>query len=170
MTKETKKEIFEALEKKSLAITEEVALEEHEAGDYICRAAFTTVRGGTGIAFFETMILDIWEDMSVWDIRVIPQFVIADTALEETRKMVEQVNMYFPFGAFGIDFETKHMFWRVNVPVDESGSTDETASYAIKLYEKAASVVGAVYDAMEKVVTGESTFAEQEEAGTLVGQ
>ena len=170
MTKELKKEIFEHLEKKSLEITEQVVLEEIETADYVCRAAFTTIRGETGVAFFETMILDVWEDMSVLDIRVIPQFLIQDSGMEETRKMVEQMNAYIPLGALGIQFDSGHLFWRLNLPVDEDKTAEEIAAYTITMYEKLATIIGAIYEAMEKVASGESTFEEMVEAGSLVGQ
>ena len=90
--------------------------------------------------------------------------------MEETRRMVEQMNVYIPLGALGIQFDSKHLFWRLNLPVDEDKTAEEIAAYTITMYEKLATIIGAIYEAMEKVASGESTFEEMVEAGSLVGQ
>lgn len=168
MKKENRKEYFEELEKKSREITEEVVLEQDENG-YICRAAFSTVRGETGIAFFETQIYDYWEDLQTLDIRIIPQFQIEESCLGEVRDMIEKMNPYLPLGMLGIIHESKHLFWRLSMPIAEEKNEKEYAAYTITIYQKIATIFGAMYEAMERVATGESTYEKEKEAGALIG-
>ncbi|MBO4395693.1 MAG: hypothetical protein J5819_05045 [Eubacterium sp.] len=169
MTKDNRKEYFEELEKKSREITKQVALEEDESG-YICRAAFSTMKDAEGICFFETQIFDVWEDMPVLEIRVIPQFVISESGMDQVREMVQQMNLHMPLGTLGIHFATGHLFWRMSIPADTEKTAADFAAYTIKLYEKTATIIGAIYEPMRRVAAGESSFAEEVEAGNLVDQ
>lgn len=169
MEKTKEKEFYESLEKKALAITEQAAIEDGEEG-CVFRAAFTTTKDGGGVSFFETQIIDVWEDMSVLHINVIPEFIIKNECMDEVKEMVLQSNLYMPLGSMGILFNSNHVFWKLTVPIDQSKTADELASFTIELYEKLANEVGGLYDAVRSVAEGESSFADQVKAGRLVDQ
>ncbi|MBO4395695.1 MAG: hypothetical protein J5819_05055 [Eubacterium sp.] len=169
MAPERKKEYLEALQKKILEITEEAVVDENVNG-YICRAAFMTLREGRGLAFFESQIVDVWEDMPALSIRAIPEFVIADDCMDEAVKMVTQMGLCTPLGMLGVHYESRHIFWRLTLPVDVNKSPEEFAAETIVMYEKVAIQLGTFYDALERVATGQSKFADEVEAGKLIDQ
>lgn len=161
MTAEWNKQFWNTLEKHFREITEEVALEKRQDDSYILRCLFTTVKGGTGIALFESRFFQLWDDVLQMEIMVTPQFNIKEEQQRELENIIMNINYYTPVGAFGIHYPTNQLFFRYVVLVDDTDGLEKLTNRIGNIYEMLGKVLGNVYGALERVSKGESTYEQE---------
>ncbi len=164
-----KREFFEKLDEEVAKITEQHTLFDEE--DMALQAVFTTVRGGRGVCVFETQLLEAFDGEPAVEIIVTPTFVIEDDdAFGEIIETIININPYTPMGAFGFHYPTGKMYFRHTCFVRNADDAEAEAAWVVSLFQKMAVVMGNIYDALERIATGESTFAEEAENDELPAQ
>ncbi len=170
MDKKWKQMFFERLTEKTAEITEQYKLEE-EDGDLTLQAGFTTVRGGRGVCIFETQLREDFEGAPTVEMIATPTFTIeSEDAFSEMIDAIININLYTPMGAFGYYDPTHKIYFRHVGFVDDGADAAEEADKAASLYEKVAIVVGNVYDSLERIAAGETTFEDEAESDNLPSQ
>lgn len=170
MTEEWKRKFMEQLEQQFRTITEEITLGKTEDGNDVLRALFSTLEGGKGVALFESQLFHFREDALHLEITVTPQFNIAQEQLQQIQEAVTQLNYYAPMGAFGIYYPSRQLFLRYVAMLDITRDMDVLVGEIRKIYEILGGVLGHVYEALERVCMGNSTYDQEVKEGNLLKQ
>lgn len=170
MNKNWEKELWEGLEKHFRTITEEIMLEKDSRDAYTLHCLFTTVKGGGGISLFDAQIYTAGEDLSYFEIMVMPQFSIADGKRKELEEVIKNMNYFMPLGALGIYYPRNELFFRYIMPLDTAKEVGKTVREIGRLYETIGVIFGNLYEALESVATGGSTYGQEVEEGRLLRQ
>lgn len=104
------------------------------------------------------------------EITITPQFNIAQEQLSQVLEAVTQLNYYAPMGAFGIYYPAGQLFLRYVAMFDRTRQIDALVEETGKIYEVLGGVLGHVYDALERVSLGKSTYEQEVKEGNLLKQ
>lgn len=173
MTKEWREQFLNELLKQARMITEAAELSDHAASGEgpMLVAQFSTVVDGTGICTFETEILEAFDDEPEIETMVTLPFEITDDdTFTEITDAILNMNLYVPFGHFGYYYPSGQVYFRSLEFFDTAKPVDELAAMVIERYKKIAVIVGNVFNALERIASGESTYEEEIEGGTLPAQ
>jgi len=168
MEKKWENEFWEALEKHFRTITDEVMPETSDTGEYTLHCLFTTVKGGKGIALFDAQIFTPTQDMTYFEVMVLPQFSIAAEKLQEIESVIQNMNYFMPFGALGIYYPRNELFFRYVIKLDTQCAVEKTIVEIGKLYETIGAMFGNLYEALERVATGITTYDQEAAVGGLL--
>lgn len=168
MTREWKEKFWKSVEAELRKITDEVLLQNPKEETYLLQSLFTTLQGGKGVALFEAQMYDYGVQGNVLEIVVTPQeYKVEEHAIAELEKAASRINFFTPLGAFGVHVPTKQLFLRYVMPLEETGKQEELVEDIRKIYGILGSVFGNVYEAMEAISTGKSTYEKEAENGKL---
>lgn len=171
MTREWKEKFWKSLEADLRKLTDEVRLQNPKEETYLLQSLFTTLQGGKGVALFEAQMYDYGAQGEVLEIVVTPQeYKVEESAMAELEKAVSCVNFFTPLGAFGVHVPSKQLFLRYVMPVEETMEQEKLVESIRKVYGILGSVFGNVYEAMEAISAGKSTYEKETEAGKFPAQ
>ncbi|MBQ7676707.1 MAG: hypothetical protein IJT32_00590 [Lachnospiraceae bacterium] len=173
MTKAWREQFLNELLKQAKMITEAAELSDHAASGEgpMLVAQFSTVVDGTGICTFETEILEAFEGEPEMETMVtLPLEIEDDDTFTEVTDAILNMNLYVPFGHFGYYYPSGQVYFRHLEFFDVNKPVEELATGVIEKYKKIAVIVGNVFGALERLATGESSFEEEVENGTLPAQ
>lgn len=163
-------EFWKGLEKHFRTITEEVMLEKDSRNVYVLHCLFTTVKGGRGISLFDAQIYTAGENMSYFEMMVMPQFSIADGKKKELEEVIRNMNYFMPLGALGIYYPRNELFFRYIMPLDMTKEVLAAVETIGRLYETVGVIFGNLYEALEGIATGASTYEQEVKDGRLLRQ
>lgn len=157
-----RKDFFIELDKKIHEVTETASLEEFEDG-YRSSGLFTTTVEGGGPALYETGFFDLWEDYPLLEVMLTPQFPVKEECVPEVEKLTKNFNFTLPLGHMGVHYETGRLFYRYVFSPDMEKNAEDLAEQTMEIYRRMAMIFGGVYDLFERLASGETTYAEEEE-------
>lgn len=169
MTEERQQEFWKTMEKYFSSIRGENILDQEQDG-YVLRSLFSTVKEGKGIALFEARLYPLLEKTLYLEIYVTPHFNIQEDKITEMERIIMNVNYFLPMGTLGIYYPASQLFLRYIMVVNTKREMGELVAEIGKVYEMLGVTLGNLYEALERVSRGETTYGEEVQKGNLLRQ
>lgn len=161
MTKEWKKQFFEALAKKMEQFTKDNMLVKNQAnGEWVMKTVFATAPEREHFVVVQGLTYPAREDVLLLELYIKLTDEVKAEALPQLRLAIDELNTFLPVGLLGISPADGHMYLRDCFKLLTNAAMEEAVRDAVVNYELLMEVVVAAYPGLRQIWSGAMTFEE----------